>query len=933
MIKKILKVLGILLVLLLAAIVVLPIIFKDDIIAKAKEEINNNVNAKVDFGDFDLSLISSFPDFTFSIEDISVIGIDEFDGVKLADIGEINLVVDLMSVINGETIQIKVIEIMSPEMNVIVTQEGKANYDIAKASEGEVEEELEVEEEEETPAEEGETSFQMKLEKLEIASANITYDDRQGDMYAGLENFNFLLSGDFSADLTDILADMSIDGITYKMDGVPYLNKAEIEMHAELAADMANSKYSFTENSFRINQLVLGFDGWVQMLENDAMDMDVTFNTKQTSFKSILSLVPAVYTRDFESVQTNGQLALSGFAKGKMEGENYPGFGLDLSVKDANFKYPDLPKSVDDIQIAVNVQSPGGDLDNMVIEVATFHVELAGNPFDMGVLIKTPMSDPFLKASFDGHLDLSSIKDVIPLEQGDEVNGLIDMDIALEGNQSTIDEERYEDFEAKGNLVVSSMVYTSSELPYTVSIEKIDVEFAPKYVTLRQMDMMVGRSDFSARGQVERFIPYVFDEEAVLLARLELKSNLIDATEFMEEEEEGAAAGAEAAESSEASGEESEEEPMEVVEIPGNIDFELASSIGKIHLEDFDIDNFKGKVIMRDRKMTLDNTVMNLLNGRLAASGYYETTSPNRPTFDFDMAVEKFDINSTVTTFNTVEKMVPLFKKSEGSYSTKFEIKGVFDDKMEVIGESLHGKGVLQTHKVGLKGFSPLELAADKLKREDLRNPRLDDMNITFTIEGGKMFMDPFEVKTGNITTVLSGWTAFDQTIEYDMNMAIPRDEFGGAANQAAAQLLTALQQKTGQNISLPEIVNITGKITGTADDPKIALDLPKFGGGGQKDMKKQLEEELAKKRKELEDKARQEAERLKKEAEEKARKEAERLKKEAEQKAKQEAERLKKQAEEEAKKRLEEEKRKQEEAAKKKMEEEAKKKLKGLFK
>ncbi len=930
MIKKILKIFGVLLILLVAAIIVLPIIFKDDIIATVKEEINNTVNAKVDFGDFDLSLISSFPDFTFGIEDVSVIGVDQFEGVKLAHIGEINLVVDLMSVINGEVINIKVIEIASPEMNVIVMSDGIANYDIVKESdETEVEEPAEEVEEEST---EEAGSFSMELERLDITDAMITYDDRQGNMYAGIEDLDFFLSGDFSADMTDLLADLDIAAITYKMDGINYLSKARIDVRAELAADLANNKFTFTENSFKINSLELGFDGWYQMFEDGASEMDVTFAAKQTSFKSILSLVPAVYTRDFASVKTEGQLALSGMAKGRMEGESLPAFDVDLSIVDASFQYPDLPKSVDKINIHVNTQSPGGDANNTVVDVEKFHVELAGNPFDMGVLIKTPISDPFIKAHFDGDLDLGSIKDVIPLEEGDAVNGFIEMNISLEGNQSTIDEERYEDFDAKGKLVIKDMVYESKELPYDVSIDKIDVAFAPKYVTLNKMKMMVGRSDFEARGQVEKFIPYVFDEDAILMANLDLKSNLIDATEFMEEEEE-TESSSEGGDGEAPAEEEGEETPMEVVEVPGDIDFVLRSDIKKIHLDGYDIDNFKGGITIRDRKMSLDNTSMNLLDGKVSAHGFYETTNPRRPAFDFDMSVEKFDVQKTVTTFNTVEKLVPLFKSSEGQYSTNFDIKGVFDDKMEVIGESLHGKGILMTHQLGLKNFAPLELAADKLKKDEFRNPRLDNMNITFTIEGGKMFMDPFDVTAGNIVTTLSGWTAFDQTIEYSMNMAIPREDFGGAANKAAANLLSQLQQQTGQTVALPEIVNITGKITGTTDDPKIALDLPKFGGGSQKDLKKQLEEELAKKRKEMEEKARAEAEKLKKEAEEKARKEAEKLKKEAEEKAKKEAERLKKKAEEEAKRKLEEEKKKKEEEAKKKMEEEAKKKLKGLLK
>lgn len=923
--KKVLKILGVIVILFIAAIILLPIIFKDDIIATAKEEINKNVNAQVDFGDFDLSIISSFPDFTFSIEEVSVIGLDEFEGVKLAYIGELNLVVDIMSVINGDEIKIEVIEILSPEFNVIVIEEGKANYDIAIATEDSAE--VEEAETEEVEAE-GETAFKMELQRFEIANAQIVYDDRQGKMYAAIKNLNFLLGGDFTADVTDITSDMSIEEITYKMEGIPYLSKAEIDIHAELQADLANSKYTFTENSFRLNQLVLGLDGWVQTFENDEIDMDLSFNTKETTFKSILSMVPAVYSRDFASVETDGQLALNGYAKGKMVGENYPAFGIDLSVDNAYFKYPDLPKSVDNINIDVHVESPGGDLDNIVVDISAFHFEMASNPFDMAILVKTPMSDPYIKAHFRGDLDLGSVKDVIPLEEGDNMNGQVSMNISLQGNQSTIDEERYEDFEAQGNLVVTAMTYSTTSLPYGITINTINLDFAPKYITLNEMDMMVGRSDFQAKGQVERFIPYVLDDEAVLMARLDLNAKLIDATEFMEEEsEEAGSLEGEGGESVEGS---SEEEPMEVVEVPGNIDFVLNSTIGKIHLEDYDIDNFKGKVTVKDQRMALENTSMRMLDGNILTSGSYETTNPKQPTFDFNLNLQDFDAQKTVTTFNTIEKIMPLLAKSEGNYSADFSVRGYFDDKMEVVGESLNGKGIFMAHQLGINNFSPLELLADKLKKEELRNPRLDNMRLLFTIVDGKMFLDPFDIKTGNIVTTISGWSAFDQTIEYKMNIAVPRDEFGGAANQAAASVLNMLQQKTGQKIELPETINLAARITGTMDDPKIALDMPGGGsGGGKGDLKKKLEDELVARKKQLEE----EAAKLKKEAEERARKEAEKLKKEAEDRARQEVEKKKREAEEAAKKKLEEEKRKAEEEAKKKMEEEAKKKLKGLFK
>ena len=79
MLKKILKYFGFTLLSIIALLILLPIIFKGKIVDMVKEEANKSLNAKVDFGDFDLGLISTFPNFNFEINDVKVDGIDQFE--------------------------------------------------------------------------------------------------------------------------------------------------------------------------------------------------------------------------------------------------------------------------------------------------------------------------------------------------------------------------------------------------------------------------------------------------------------------------------------------------------------------------------------------------------------------------------------------------------------------------------------------------------------------------------------------------------------------------------------------------------------------------------------------------------------------------------------------------------------------------------------
>src|ERR1043166_609084 len=188
--RTIMKWTGITLLVLIIFIIAAPFLFKDKIVSIVKEEANKSLNAKIDFGEFDLSLFSSFPDFRFKISKVSVIGINEFKDDTLAYIAELKTDINLKSVISGGPYGINSIVISKPRILGKVTREGKANWDIAKPDSLP-----------KTPEQASEpTKFSMKLKEFKIENAHIVYDDKQGGMYAKLEDMNYTLKGDFTQD-------------------------------------------------------------------------------------------------------------------------------------------------------------------------------------------------------------------------------------------------------------------------------------------------------------------------------------------------------------------------------------------------------------------------------------------------------------------------------------------------------------------------------------------------------------------------------------------------------------------------------------------------------------------------------------------------------------------------------------------------------------
>ncbi len=892
--KKVILIIGIVFALLLGAAVVLPIIYKDKIIAIVKDEANKNLNAKVNFGDFGLSLISSFPDFRICMEGLSVAGINEFESDTLAFIKELNLDVDIMSVINGKEIGINAIILDAPRINAHVLKGGKANWDITKPS---------ADTAAAAPAEP--STFSMKLKKLKISDGDIVYNDEDGNIFASLKDLDLTLKGDMTQDNTSLDTEAEIAALDVVMDGVKYLSKTNTELKAVIDADLKNSKYTFTENELRLNNLFLGFDGWVAMPAED-IDMDIKFNAKKTDFKNILSLIPAVYAKDFESVKTEGKLALDGFAKGRYNEKMLPAFGLKVLVENAMFKYPDLPKQVDNINIDVKINNPGVDADLTVIDISKFNFKIAENPVEMKFLVKSPVSDPDIDGKIAGKIDLSSVKDVMPLDSA-ELNGKITADIVLKGKKSSIDNERYSEFDAKGEFTAQDMKYSSKDLPQAVDIKYAQLKFSPAFVELVSFDSKIGKSDFKANGKIENFLDYFFAENGLLKGNFNLNSNQIDLNEFMSSEDETATAKTDTA-------------SFAVIDVPANIDFTLTSAIGKLLYDNIEMTNVKGNITIKETKVALNNLAMNLMDGTMNLNGSYDVSNIKKPLVDFDIAANGFDITKTFNTFNTVQKLAPVGKYAKGKFSSSMKFKTELDTKMEPVLTSLSGDGKLSTNQVRLEGFAPINKLADALKMEKLKKQELNNLNLSFKFENGRVNVEPFDMTFAGFKTKIGGSTGFDQTIDYVMNFEIPRAEFGGQANAVLNNLVSQANSK-GAGVNVGEKINVNAMIGGTVTNPTVKTGLKDAANDVMNDLKDRAQEELNKQKEELERKAREEADKLKNQAEQKVKEEADKLKQEAEKKKKELEDKAKQEAE------------KAKKAAEKKAKEEAEKKLKGLFK
>ena len=812
MIKKILAVTGISLVVLLAATVAIPFIFKGKIEGLVKDNINKSINAKVDFSDVNLSIFRHFPKLSVALDNLQVIGVDEFAGDTLVSVKDFDLSLDVMSVISGDQMKIASIDLNEPRIHAISTKDGKANWNITKPTP-------------ETTTEKESKPFKLNLKHYGIHNGYINYQDAAANMSMVIVNLEHNGNGDFTSDLLTLATKTSADTITFKYGGIPYLNKVKASIDLDIKIDNPQRKYSFETDKIQLNDLQVSTGGAFQILNDSTYNMDITFKAPSTSFKSILSFIPSIYQNNFASIKTNGQAALNGFVKGNYSKKQLPAFQLNLSVKDGFFQYPDLPAPVKNINFQVKVDNPDGITDHTVVDIPQGHIELAEEPFDFKLLVKTPISDLYVDAVAKGKLDLSKVAQFVKLPDGTQIKGLLNADMSMNGNTNALKAKQYDKFNAKGTIALNNFYYASKDYPKGVQVNSYLMTFNPKNVTLNNADGQYLDTKFVANGYLNNVLDYALKNEP-LDGVLTFKAGYVNLNELM-----GVSADTTTKSTATSA-------PFLV---PANLNLTLNAAIEKVLYNKLTIQSLSGALQVADETVKMTNIKGNALDGQMTINGSYSTKiNKKKPEISLSYDVKNVDVQKTFQAFNTIQKLMPVGEYLGGKMSSQLTMKGNLGDNMTPDMNTMNGNGNMLLLQGVLSKFTPVAKVAQVLNINQLNQDiSLKDLKGVFEFANGKVLIKPFNVKMKDIDMEIGGLNGLDKSIDYTVNMKVPRALMGNQGN-ALINNLTAQAASKGVPVKVADIVNLQVKLGGFMNNPTVKTDLKQTAGNLALDLKQQ---------------------------------------------------------------------------------------------
>ena len=383
------------------------------------------------------------------------------------------------------------------------------------------------------------------------------------------------------------------------------------------------------------------------------------------------------------------------------------------------------------------------------------------------------------------------IEQVYPLE-GMKLNGTINADMQIAGCLSAIEKEQYDRIQASGTIGLTGMKLRMEDIP-DMEIKKSLFTFTPKYLQLSETTVNIGKNDITADSRFENYIGYVL-KGTTLKGNLNIRSDYFNLSDFMSTDTEDTSSPENTTTADTAA-----TTVTGIVEVPRNIDFQMDANLKQVLFGKMSFNNMNGKLIVKDGKIDMKNLSMSTMGGNVVMNGYYSTADIKKPEMKAGFKLTDIGFAQAYKELDMVQKMAPIFENLKGNFSGSINVLTNLDASMSPVLDTMQGDGSLSTRDLSLSGVKAIDQIADAIKQPSLKEMKVKDMTLDFTIKDGRVETKPFDIKMGDYNLNLSGSTGLDQTIDYTGKIKLP-------ASAGNISKLMTLDLKIGGSFTSPKV-------------------------------------------------------------------------------------------------------------------------------
>jgi len=727
--KKILKITGLCLLLIIIGLFASAEIFEEKIGGAFRQSINASLKSEFQFKAFDLSMVRGFPSASIRFQDVYLL---DTKGDTLIQADRANFNLNVFSLLRSK-IQVSSTEIESGQINLSIDKKGNGNYEILSDS----------------LSDEGSTN--LAINEAIIKDIDINYKSAQAASNVQLYAEDLLLQLDLAEVVkVGLLGQVKSKVIT--IDKLQYLINQNLSLNSGISYDLEDQSLEIENGEIGVDGILVRADGTIDY--NDDHEMyDLVLTNTDGNLESIFQLLPKDTVEEFKKITSSGDFNLTVFYKGKQSKYSTPALQADLSYARGRIVIPQFEIPLKNVSFSAKyLDKSKKGLKDASIHINGFKASLDGERIS-GNMAYDNFSNPHLKLSAKGKMPIQTVLDITGI-QADKMDG------NLEFNELEI------------NGLIRDL---SSPLNQTGTISKADVDLdnisfevdgkeilmqngrlagEGDYFELHALQVRTPKSVFELDGHLKRLVPFMFAEfqRPDLQFNLDVKSVTCDVKEILE------------LSNSQSMTNTSQTSPSDGYLSAMNGD--LSISIDRFTHEDIKGTDFKGHLSFINGNVGLKGSSRGM-QGDFELEGMIN----NKDHLEAKLVCNNIDVNEFFEQCHDFGQETLRAKHLKGKLNAQLLINGDWKKDGSFDTDRMHTYGRMHISDGALIDFKLMNNFSSYIKTEDLEHIKFASLDNYFEIKNRVIHIPAMFVQSNAANLTVSGEHAFNNAIKYNIKV------------------------------------------------------------------------------------------------------------------------------------------------------------------
>ncbi|MEM7186226.1 MAG: AsmA-like C-terminal region-containing protein [Bacteroidota bacterium] len=510
--KRILLVLIVVPILMLGGLLLYIQSNQSDIIKGEIAKLNEEHEGLVSVGDSELSLWGNFPDISIKVYDVKIYETKQDNAPIIMDVEDIYIGFNLWDILKGNY-DIQSLLVEEGVFNIVIHENNTTNIQNALAN----------------TAETDTASTNIHLKKIKLKNLDVhTLDEATN---TDVEKFIFSGKGGF------ILKDSIIAGHidtefelnVIKAGDTTFIRKKHFEVHTDLVFNEDTGILEIQPSGIVMENGDFELEGSIDT-KND-VDLDLAIKGTKPNFDMLIAFAPTDIIPVLEKYKNAGEIYFNASVQGPANKGNRPHITANFGASKAFLENTARAKKIDNMGFRGHFTNGAErNASTMEFSLTDMTASLEKGEFEGSVFVKN-FDSPDVEMQINSNFSLDFIADFFELEQVENASGKISLKMNF---HDIIDIDHPEKALQKLNqayfaeLKVDQLSLVSKNLPTPLHDLNVHLVMNGKEATLKQFELLMGRSDLSISGFISDLPSIVHHTDIPVKAHLDIVSKYLD---------------------------------------------------------------------------------------------------------------------------------------------------------------------------------------------------------------------------------------------------------------------------------------------------------------------------------------------------------------------------------------------------------------------